>query len=340
LRAASGLRVERAVRVRGGRWVSAGSVEHLAEAAGRVRSDDELLQNADTAMYRAKALRRSGFASYEPAMRNEALKQLVLETELRRALRADEFEVHYQPIVCIGSGHVVAVEALLRWLHPRLGILQPAAFLGTAEEIGLIVEIGKGVLRTACRQAMVWRQRGLPLRMSVNVSPRQFYCEDLHSSVAKTLYETGLPPHLLELELTENVIMQDRERASITMRALQQLGVGIAIDDFGTGYSSLEYIHSFPIDTLKIDRSFVRDVAKDRRGEAIARTIVLLGRELGLRVIAEGIETIEELSTLRDLGCDEFQGYLVSKPLDAGQCSLFLDERRSLTGEWPRGEPA
>ncbi|TAM89568.1 bifunctional diguanylate cyclase/phosphodiesterase, partial [bacterium] len=250
---------------------------------------DELLQNADSALSRARAVQRSGFAFYEPAMRSEALEQLVLETDLRRALQSDEFEVYYQSILSTHSERIIGFEALLRWLHPSLGLMRPAAFLSTAEGMSLIVGIGKKVLHTACLQAKAWHQHGLPVRMNVNVSAPEFHRQDLYASVAEILHETGFPPHALELEITESLIMQDLRSARVTLRALRDLGIRIAIDDFGTGYSSLEYLRSLPIDTLKIDHSFVRGIAKSSRDAAFAKAIVAFAQTLDLRVIAEGV---------------------------------------------------
>jgi EAL domain-containing protein (putative c-di-GMP-specific phosphodiesterase class I) len=259
----------------------------------------------------------------------QSLERLALQNMLRRGLVTDEFLLRYQPQVDLSSGAIVGVEALLRWHRPDLGVVSPARFVPVLEENGLIVPVGEWVLRTACRQARAWQENGAGrLRVAVNLSARQFGREDLVGTVASVLEETGLDPRCLELEITESLLMEDIGASS---RALDELksavnGVRISIDDFGTGHSSLSYLKSFPIDLLKIDRSFVRDLATDPDDAAITTAIIGLAHNLRLEVIAEGVETEEQLAFLRNKRCDEAQGYYFGQPLPAGDLARLLGQ--------------
>jgi diguanylate cyclase (GGDEF)-like protein len=291
---------------------------------------EDLLKNADTAMYRAKDAGRNNFQFYSADMHAQAVKRLTLENQLRGAIERDELVLHYQPIVNLASGQVDGAEALLRWNHPVLGLVPPLEFIPLAEESGLIIPIGRWVLRSACTQARAWQDAGLPpLRLSVNLSARQFQ-KDLVDTVATVLRETGLEPQRLDLELNESVVMQNPEMAVATLDALDRMGVRLSIDDFGTGYSSLSYLKRFPIDTLKIDRTFVRDVPDDSGDMKIIAAIITLAHGLDIRVVAEGVESAAQLSFMHELHCDAMQGYLFSKPLPAAAFTELMREGRSL----------
>ena len=281
-------------------------------------SAESLTRFADIAMYRAKELGRNAFQFYTAEMNERTLDRLKIESDLRRALERDEFVLHYQPQLNLRSGKIVGMEALLRWNHPTEGMIAPSRFIGLAEEMGLIVPIGAWVLRTACLQTMAWHRAGhRALRVAVNLSPRQFSQQSLVESIAELLRETGMIPSLLELELTEGTVMHDVDHAIEVLRKLKSLGVHISIDDFGTGYSSLSYLRRFPIDVLKIDQSFVRELSIDADDAAIVRAIITLAHSLRLEVIAEGVENAAQLDFLRAEGCDLMQGYHYSRPLGA-----------------------
>ncbi|WDT75666.1 MAG: EAL domain-containing protein [Candidatus Manganitrophus sp.] len=295
------------------------------------RDAETLLKNADTAMYKAKEQGRNNYQHFSSNMNVKALERLALETNLRHALERNEFLLHFQPFVSLATGEIVGMEALIRWRHPDLGMVSPAQFIPLAEETGLIVPISEWVLKTACRQNKKWQELGLrPIRMAVNLSARQFYEKDFRKGVVATLRETGLEPHYLELELTEGTIMKSTDVTVTALDEFHQLGIAISIDDFGTGYSSLNYLKRFPVNKLKIDQSFVRDVVKDPDDAAITNAIVVLGHTLQLKTIAEGVETQEQLDFLRSIGCDEVQGYLFSKPLPAEEATKILAEGKRL----------
>lgn len=279
---------------------------------------DTLLKNADTALYRAKEQGRNNYQLYTPAMNARAFERLALENSLRKALERHEFLLHYQPQVDLRTEQITGMEALLRWQHPDLGVVYPAEFISLAEETGLIVPLGEWVLRSACAQNKQWQKAGLPkLAVAVNLSARQFQHQDLVETVARILRETGMDPRYLELEITESVAMQNADYTIVVLRELKDMGIQIAMDDFGTGYSSLSYLKKFPIDTLKIDQSFIRDLSSDPNDAAIANAIIVLAHSLKLKVVAEGVETGDQRSFLKQRLCDKIQGFLFSSPLPA-----------------------
>ncbi len=275
----------------------------------------KLMKKADLAMYCAKEDGKNNFQFYVKGAGSLSIERLTLETKLRRALESDEFTLQYQPKVDIATGAVTGVEALLRWWNAELGGVSPARFIPVAEDTGLIVQIGKWVLRTACAQNVAWQEQGLPaIRMAVNLSPRQFNDPRLLRDIGDVLQQTGMSPELLELEITESVVMNDVDRAVKKLAAIKEMGIRLAIDDFGTGYSSLAQLKRFPIDTLKVDRSFIREIPKHVEDEAITEAIIAMGRTLGVTVVAEGVETVEQQRFLRRRGCHEMQGYFFGKP--------------------------
>ncbi|HUI99768.1 MAG TPA: EAL domain-containing protein [Usitatibacter sp.] len=275
-----------------------------------------LVQSADIAMYRAKEQGGNGFQFFLPEMHARAVRRLQLETALRGALERDEFLLHYQPKFDVPSDALVGFEALLRWRHPELGLLPPAEFVPILEESDLIVGVGEWVLREACRQLSAWAREGLrPLPVAVNISARQFRMRRLERAVARVVKEAGIDPSLLELEITESLLMEDPEEAVETLASLERFGVRLAVDVFGTGYSSLAYLRRFPIAALKIDRTFVCEAARSAEDAKIATAIINLGHSLGLKVIAEGVETPAQLEFLRAQGCDEMQGFLLGPPM-------------------------
>jgi diguanylate cyclase (GGDEF)-like protein/PAS domain S-box-containing protein len=296
---------------------------------GTVASD--LLKNADAAMYRAKELGRNNFQFYTPTMNERARERLEMDSALRNALLRTELVLHYQPQIDLGSGAVVGMEALIRWQHPKLGLLYPGRFIGLAEETGLIVPIGIWVLRTACAQAKAWQNAGFgELRMTVNLSARQFYQLDLADVIANILDETGLDARLLEIELTESLVMTEVENAVGVLNKLRALGVQLSIDDFGTGYSSLSYLKRFPINALKIDQSFVHEISLNSNDAAISTAIISMAHSLGIRVIAEGVETEAQCEFLSQNMCDEIQGFLFSEALPANDLEALLSDARRL----------
>ena len=290
-----------------------------------------LIQHAEVAMYRSKELGRNMVQFYMPTMNARARERLALEGALRSALLHDEFELYYQPQVDLESGAVVGVEALIRWRHPSMGMVRPDRFINLAEETGLIVPIGAWVLRTACRQSRAWQHAGLGhLRIAVNLSARQFAEPNLVREIARVLDETGLSAACLEVEITESLVMGDVESAIRTMRELKQMGVQLSIDDFGTGYSSLSYLRRFPVDVLKIDRSFVRDIPFSEDDAALVAAIIELARGLRMRVIAEGVETEAQLEYLRRRGCDEVQGHVYAQAASGAEVERLLRTGRHM----------
>jgi diguanylate cyclase (GGDEF)-like protein/PAS domain S-box-containing protein len=289
---------------------------------------EALLKRAEIAMHRAKEQGGGAFQMFTSEMDARVAERMALESHLRRALERDELLLHYQPQADLESNLICGAEALARWRHPELGMVSPARFIPLAEETGLIVPIGDWVLRTACAQASAWKRTGLgPVRISVNISARQFRQPDLPGAVEAALRDTGLDAGDLELELTESIIMQDIEHVIGVMRELKNMGVMLAIDDFGTGYSSLSYLKRFPVDRLKIDQSFVRDIITDRDAQAITQAVISLGQTLGIRVIAEGVETAKQRDLLAERGCHEIQGYLIAKPMPAEEFIDFIRKR-------------
>lgn len=287
----------------------------------RNESAEDLMRRADIALSRAKEMGKNNYQIFTPAMNISTIERLTMENDMRQALNNNEFELYYQPQVDTESGNVICFEALLRWNHPTKGLIQPDKFIPLAEETGMIVWIGEWVIYEACRQNKAWQDEGYPsVPVSVNLSTRQFHQSDLSDKIKNILKETGLEAKYLELEITESVMM-DFDRAVESFQKMQHLGVAISIDDFGTGYSSLSYLKKMPINKLKIDRSFVRDVLHNMNDAAIVATIISMARNLKLRVIAEGVETLEQMKYLCRNHCDELQGYFFSPPLPAEQIS-------------------
>ncbi len=290
---------------------------------------EDLLRNADTAMYRAKMGGVSQYSFYAADMNARSHELLSLETDLRRALERQEFRLYYQPQIELAEGRIVGMEALIRWQHPLHGLISPAEFVPLLESTGQIDAVGEWVLRQACADLRVCREADFPdLRMSVNVSAVQFNDRQLLDKVRSALTEVGIPPQALELELTENIVMRDPRAAAEILRALQTLGVRIAVDDFGTGYSSLNYLKNFPLDVLKIDQSFVKDLMEDTSDAAIVEASILFAHKLGLETVAEGVETQEQLAFLREHGCQMVQGYYLSRPVPFAELFDLLQEGR------------
>ena len=291
------------------------------------QDEPSLMKSADMAMYMAKEAGKNNFQRYSGETRSQALEKMAIETQLRRALECDEFSLQYQAKLTLSTNAISGVEALLRWNNPQLGSISPAQFIPIAEETGLIVPIGKWVLRTACAQSMAWQAQGLPpVCMAVNLSPRQFSDPALVPDLQAVLADTGLPPQLLELEITESMVMRDTARTLQLLQEIKKLGVSLAIDDFGTGYSSLAQLRRFPIDTLKVDRSFIREITNNDEDKAITEAIITMGKTLSLTVVAEGVETPEQMALLRAKSCDQMQGYHFSRPVSPQQ---FADLLRS-----------
>jgi EAL domain-containing protein (putative c-di-GMP-specific phosphodiesterase class I) len=286
---------------------------------------ETLLKNADAAMYRAKEAGRGNYQFYAAQMNARGSERLTLESDLRRAIERGELELHYQPKLDLRSQRIVGVEALLRWRHPTLGLVSPAVFVPIAEETRIIESIGRWALEAACNAARDWQDRGLPpVQMSVNLSPHQLNCPTLLSDVKAALQSSGLDPALLELEITESAMMNNPEQAAALMQQIRMLGIGLAIDDFGTGYSSLSYLRRFPLSTVKIDRSFVHDLSQDKDAQALTDGIITLAHGLRMKVVAEGVETVEQLEYLKVRGCDEIQGYWLCRPVPAEELCKFM----------------
>ncbi len=286
---------------------------------------DGLLRCADMAMYRAKERGKNNHQCFTESMNADVVKRITLANALRKALKREEFVLYYQPQLETRTRRVVGVEALIRWQNPELGMVPPGEFIEVAEQTGLIVPIGDWVLRSACHQNKRWQAAGLPaVRVAVNVSGVQFKRQRLTEGVAAALRESGLDPQYLELEITESAMMEDEEEAAQTLRELKEMGLRVALDDFGTGYSPLSYIKRFPVDTVKIDRSFIGEIDSDPDAQAIATAIIAMARALNLKVVAEGVETAEQERTLREQGCDEVQGYLYSPPVPPDEIPAFL----------------
>jgi diguanylate cyclase (GGDEF)-like protein len=311
----------------GGHSVAVSASIGIVLGTSEAERPEDILRDADAAMYRAKAHGKARYEIFRAEIRDEAVARLKLETDLRRAIERQEFQVHYQPIVALDTGRVTGFEALVRWVHPDLGLLHPAAFIATAEETGLIVPMGHWVLGEACRQLGAWQARfpqAPPLSVSINLSSRQVEEPGLDDVIAALLAEHRLPPGSLRLEITERTIIEDTQATAGVLARLKRLGVLLEIDDFGTGYSALSYLQWLELDTLKIDRSFIRQLGLQGQQSAVVRTILALGRSLDLRIIAEGIETDDQLAKLRSLGCQAGQGYLFGWPMEAERVERFL----------------
>ncbi|MBF0323375.1 MAG: EAL domain-containing protein, partial [Magnetococcales bacterium] len=288
-----------------------------------------LIRNANLALTRAKQAGKNNFMFFTSSMATQATKRLILENSLRKALENQEFVVHYQPKVDVGSGVVTGMEALIRWNQPGMGMVPPGDFIAIAEESGLIVPMGQWVLETACRQNKAWIDAGLgPLRVAINLSARQFQVGQLNNTIRKVLETTGLAPTDLELEITESLMMADIKESIITLRELSNMGLSIAVDDFGTGYSSLSYLRQFPVNTIKIDRSFVSTLTESSGDTPIVRAILSMARSLNLYSVAEGVETVEQLRILADLGCDAYQGYHFSRPIPPEEFAALVARSR------------
>jgi diguanylate cyclase (GGDEF)-like protein len=293
---------------------------------------ETLVRNADTAMYRAKEQGRDNYQLYAPAMNAQAVERLALENMLRKALSHKELVLFYQPQIDASTRAVVGLEALVRWRHPEMGMVAPAHFISVAEKSGLIVPIGEWVLRTACRQLKTWQRKIDPeITVAVNLSARQFQQPDLVAMIRSAIDETGIEPCCLEVEITESNAMQNAEHTMYILRELKAIGVRISMDDFGTGYSSLNYLKRFPIDTLKLDRSFIKDVNTDANDAAIVTAVIQMAHSLNLKVVAEGVEREDQLEFLTRQRCDIIQGYLFSKPLPVDQLETFMSERKAAT---------
>lgn len=287
--------------------------------------EQTLLKNADTAMYCAKETGKNNYKFYIPEMNMKIMKKLKLQNDLRNALKNEEFVVYYQPQVNVETGDIIGFEALVRWIHPINGIVSPVKFIPEAEEMGIIIDIGEFVLRSVCKQNMIWQQKGYsPKYIAVNLSPRQFQQKNLLKTIENILNETGLDPQWLEIEITESISMADLDFTVNMLNKFNEIGLQVALDDFGTGYSSLNYLKKLPIQTLKIDKSFVDDITSNPKELAIAKTIATLAHTLNLSIVAEGVETEEQLLLLKQLKCDKAQGYLFSKPLPAEEIEKIL----------------
>ena len=302
----------------------------IALSAAGYEDPEDVLRDADTAMYHAKERGKACYEMFDQSMHARAVNLLRLETDLRRALEREEFRVYYQPIVSLATGSLSGFEALVRWQHPERGFISPAEFISVADDTRLIIPLGLWVLREACRQMWRW-QRQFPgngsLTLSVNLSGKQLTQPDLIGQVERILEETRLNPRSLKLEITESVVMENAETAISMLKELKALGVQLSIDDFGTGYSSLSYLHRFPIDTLKIDRSFVSQMSMSDKNAELVRTIKTFAVNMGMGVVAEGVETLDQLKQLAALDCEYGQGYLFSKPVDAGAAGALIAKR-------------
>jgi diguanylate cyclase (GGDEF)-like protein len=286
---------------------------------------DMMMQKADIAMYQAKEKGRNNYQFYKPDMDQHTSRRFIIAHGLRKGLDSNQFRLYYQPKQDVVTGRIIAMEALIRWLHPELGMLSPTEFIQTAEESGLIMELGEWVLREACRQNSLWHSMGLTgLRMAVNLSGYQLQHHNLIPLIKSVLEETGMPGDCLEFEITESVIMQHPDYVVSVLNEITALGIHISIDDFGTGYSSLSHLKRFTVNTLKIDKAFVRDVEKSTTDAAIASAIISMGSSLKLKVIAEGVETQEQMDFFRDNNCDQVQGFLISKPVPPEEALMLL----------------
>jgi predicted signal transduction protein with EAL and GGDEF domain len=308
-----------------GHQAGVGASIGIAVSPGDGLTPDKLLRNADLALYRAKGDGRGTFRFFEPDMDEQMQTRRIMEQDLRKALPAGEFELYYQPVVNLQSSEISGFEALIRWNHPERGLVPPATFIPLAEEIGFIVPLGEWVIRQACYTAAQWPEH---MHVAVNISAAQFRGSSLMSIIVNALATSGLHPTRLEIEITETVLLHDREATLAVLHQLRALGIRIAMDDFGTGYSSLTYLQCFPFDKIKIDRSFVKDITENTGSLYIVRAVAALANGMGMAATAEGVETTEQLATIAAEGCTEMQGYLFSKPLPVSEIErLFLPKR-------------
>ncbi|MEL7407197.1 MAG: bifunctional diguanylate cyclase/phosphodiesterase, partial [Cyanobacteria bacterium J06558_2] len=302
-------------------------VSNLQEAF----KSEELLQASHTAMYKAKATGKTHYEVFATKMHQQALERLQIEADLNQAINNREFELYYQPIVCLQTGTIQGFEALVRWISPTRGFVSPGEFIPVAEETGLIMPMGEWILAAACSQMQSWRQEfphAESVFMSVNISSRQFAQADLISQIIATLNQTGLNAENLKLEITESMVMDNVDNTISLLNQLQELKIKISMDDFGTGFSSFSYLHRFPLNTLKVDRSFVSNMIQGQKNREIVNTIIILAHRLGMDVIAEGIETQEELSLLKQFNCEYAQGYFFAKPLSQADASELLMQNK------------
>jgi diguanylate cyclase (GGDEF)-like protein len=296
----------------------------IGVAAGERTSAEELLRDADIAMYRAKWDGKNRFAVFESEMQDSARERMELDVDLRGALERGEFQLAYQPTFALSDMTPTGVEALIRWHHPKRGVLQPETFIPLLEDSGFINDVGRWVLREACHQGAAWRRSGYPIDMAVNVSARQLDTDALVEDIEGALADSGLEPDALTVEITETTIMRDVTETARRLEAIKRLGVRIAIDDFGTGYSSLAHLQQFPVDALKIDRSFISGLRRNKEGKTLIHTLVQLGKALSIETFAEGIEQQEELSLLKEEDCDSGQGFLFARPLGVAEAETFF----------------
>jgi diguanylate cyclase (GGDEF)-like protein/PAS domain S-box-containing protein len=314
-----------------GHSVSVSASIGITLSSANYKQADEMLRDADIAMYRAKTMGKAQHQIFDTGMHAAVASLLELEADLRRAIQNEEFQVYYQPLISLASGTVVGTEALLRWQNPKRGLLPPSAFITILEETGMIVPVGEWVLRTACKQNKAWQDAGFPhLRVAVNFSARQFRIKNLAELIQSVLVETGMPAETLELEITESTALKDTKLTLETLNQLHELGINISLDDFGTGYSALGYLNRYPFQTLKADRTFISDIPGDSKDTAITAAIIAMAHSLKLRVVAEGVETSEQLDFLRSNSCDEVQGFLFSRPVPADELANLLQKKELL----------
>ncbi|GED59355.1 EAL domain-containing protein [Brevibacillus formosus] len=288
---------------------------------------EDLLKRADTALYTVKSRGKNGYDFFDPTMEAKSLERILMENEMRKAIEQEQFQIYYQPKIDIATSAMTGMEALVRWVHPELGIIPPNRFIPIAEETGMILALGEWILKQACKQNKIWHDQGYTLKVSVNLSARQIYQKDLVEMIKDILQETNLSPNWLELEITESIFVK-MEEATAVLQQIRDIGIQISIDDFGTGYSSFSYIKSLPVDTIKIDASFIRDIHHNQESQAIVKAIVTIAQSLNMNVIAEGIELHDQVAALKENGCDHGQGYLFSKPLPTDDFDQLLRQEQ------------
>ncbi|MBW5467702.1 EAL domain-containing protein [Brevibacillus formosus] len=288
---------------------------------------EDLLKRADTALYTVKSRGKNGYDFFDPTMEAKSLERILMENEMRKAIEQEQFQIYYQPKIDIATSAMTGMEALVRWVHPELGIIPPNRFIPIAEETGMILALGEWILKQACKQNKIWHDQGYTLKVSVNLSARQIYQKDLVEMIKDILQETNLSPNWLELEITESIFVK-MEEATVVLQQIRDIGIQISIDDFGTGYSSFSYIKSLPVDTIKIDASFIRDIHHNQESQAIVKAIVTIAQSLNMNVIAEGIELHDQVAALKENGCDHGQGYLFSKPLPTHDFDQLLRQEQ------------